>query len=285
MVPATGPVPGDAQLTAQLVDTLTRRCPDRVAEGVALFTTDRQLREDIPDLNLRAGAAALLCTFGEPAVEALHSGSLFERVRFGTTPNPNAIAQVLPAAPGDSLPTIVFNERYRFEDFRALSSVLFHETLHQDSQLDAKEELIATAVQVLVYGQHVLANPEVATSGTELARRLNTGLMARINSGPGERLGLFTANGPSVLPGAVAPLPSFADAFYPPGTPVPDTPGNATLRASLALLGATPPPDADFDDATLSYIDLTPGLTNAQVLELARILRLDVPRAPFFGSS
>jgi len=125
----------------------------------------------------------------------------------------------------------------------------------------------------------------VATSGTELARRQNTSLMARINSGPGQRLGLFIANGPSVLPGAATPLPSFADAFYPPGTPEPDTPGNATLRASLALLGGTPPPEANFDDATLSYIDLTPRLTNAQVLELARILRLDVPRAPFFGSS
>ncbi|WP_152975338.1 hypothetical protein [Rhodococcus rhodochrous] len=99
MVPAGGPVPGDAQLSAQLTDTVARRCPARVAEGVALFTTDPQLREDTPDPNLRAGAAALLCTFGEPAVEALRSGTLFERVRFGTTPASNAAAQVVPPRP------------------------------------------------------------------------------------------------------------------------------------------------------------------------------------------
>ncbi|WP_152975337.1 hypothetical protein [Rhodococcus rhodochrous] len=41
---------------------------------------------------------------------------------------------------------------------------MFHETLHQDSLVNAEEKLVATALQALVYGQYVLATPEVATS-------------------------------------------------------------------------------------------------------------------------
>ncbi|MFF5447588.1 hypothetical protein [Streptomyces sp. NPDC012888] len=117
--------------------------------------------------------------------------------------------------------------------------------------------------------QVYLTDPQLATSGTELTRRLNTKLMARVNSGPGPLLGLFTANGPNVYPGGT-PLPYLAAAFPAGG---PDTPGNATLRATLRLFadpGTTPPPNADFDDATLAFVDENQGLTPAEIPQAGR---------------
>ncbi|MFD0267846.1 neutral zinc metallopeptidase [Streptomyces sp. NPDC127106] len=154
-------------------------------------------------------------------------------------------------------PQIRVNQRYQFEDFRQLTSTLFHETLHQDPTNSSKEQLTAAALDTLVQAQTYPTDPALAASRTELTRRLNTKLMARINSGPGPRLGLFTANGPNLYPGGT-PLPYFAAAFPPGG---PDTPGNTTLRTTLRLIanpGTTPPPGADFNDTTLQFIDQKP---------------------------
>ncbi|GAA3442025.1 hypothetical protein Pve01_01500 [Planomonospora venezuelensis] len=273
MVPAAGPAPGQLELSLRLSSTLGRRCPARVGEGSLLFSVDPGLRRTVPDPNLRAAAVALLCTFGEPAVAVLR-GTAFTGVRYAALP-PASIAQVAPPGPGETAPNIVVNSRYRNEDFRLLAPVLFHETLHQDTNPSNKEELIAGALDSLVYAQQLLTAPEQAISGTELARRQNTKLMARVNSGPGARLGLFTANGPNVYPGGT-PLSSFAAAF-PSGGPA-TTPGNTALRRTLRLIaapGATPPPGANFDDATLQFIDANQGLSPAEVLHTAQNLRLD----------
>ncbi|QKW06664.1 hypothetical protein HUT18_09870 [Streptomyces sp. NA04227] len=275
MTPATGPAPSERQLAQRLASTLGQRCPPRAAEGVRLFLVDPGLRRTVPDPVLRASAASLLCTFGEPGIAALRSGTVFTRAQFANLPSAS-IAQVGPPGPGETLPNILFNQRYRFEDFRQLGSTMFHETLHQDPSPGNKEELTAAALDSLVQAQVYLTDPALATSGTELTRRLNTKLMARINSGPGPRLGLFTANGPNVYPGGT-PLPSFAAAFPSGG---PDTPGNPTLRNTLRLIanpGTTPPPNTNFDDTTLAFIDTNQGLQPLQVLRTARTLRLDIP--------
>ncbi|MFD4247006.1 hypothetical protein ACFWP3_36285 [Streptomyces sp. NPDC058525] len=276
MSPATGPAPSERQLAQRLASTLGRRCGAfRAAQGVQLFLTDPGLRRTVPDPVLRAAAASLLCTFGEPGIAALRSGTVFTSVRFANLPGATT-AQVNPPGPGETLPNILFNQRYRFEDFRQLGPIMLHETLHQDPDVGAKEELVAHSLEALVQAQVYLTDPTLAASGTELPRRLNTKLMARINSGPGPRLGLFTANGPNVYPGGT-PLPYFAAAFPSGG---PDTPGNATLRATLRLIagpGAVPPPSAAFDDATLEFVDENQGLSSRDVLRTARNLRLAIP--------
>jgi hypothetical protein len=42
--------------------------------------------------------------------------------------------------------------------------------------------LIANSMDILVYAQILLKDPELATSGTELARNNNTKFMARLNT-------------------------------------------------------------------------------------------------------
>ncbi|MFD7631392.1 hypothetical protein ACFV7Q_36200 [Streptomyces sp. NPDC059851] len=277
MVPAAGPARTERQLALDLASTLGRRCGVfRAAQGVSLFLADPGLRRTVPHPTLRASAAALLCTFGEPALTTLR-GTTFSTVRFANLA-PATIAQVSPPVVPGQGPQILVNQRYQFEDFRQLTSTLFHETLHQDPTNSSKEELIAAALDTLVQAQVYLTDPPLAASRTELTRRLNTKLMARINSGPGPRLGLFTANGPNVYPGGT-PLPYFAAAFPPGG---PNTPGNTTLRQTLRLIanpGTTPPPAANFDDTTLQFIDQNQGLTPTEVLRTARTLRLADPAA------
>jgi hypothetical protein len=64
-----------------------------------------------------------------------------------------------------------------------------------------KEELIAHALEAMVYGQVITENPSLARSGTELARRNNTLFMARLNSGDAAgELCLLTSQG-NVHPG------------------------------------------------------------------------------------
>lgn len=275
MTPAAGPARTERQLARELATTLGRRCGVlRAAQGVRLLLTDPGLRRTVPDPTLRASVASLLCTFGEPAVETLRS-TTFTQARFANLA-PATIAQVSPPGPGETSPNILFNQRYRFEDFRQLASTMFHETLHQDPNNGPKEEFVNHALDTLVQAQTYLTDPRLATSGTELTRRLNTKLMARVNSGAGSGLGLFEANGPNVYPGGT-PLPFFAAAFPSGG---PNTPGNATLRATLQRIadpGSAPPPNAGFDDATVEFIDENQGLTSREVLRTAQILRLDIP--------
>lgn len=103
---------------------------------------DLALRRNVPDPTLRAASAVLLCTFGEPAIAALRSNTLFERARFANL-GPTATAMVAAPGPGETRPSILFNQR----------------------SLDA-----------LVQAQQYLTVPSLATSGTELTRRLHTNL-------------------------------------------------------------------------------------------------------------
>ncbi|MGP3982601.1 hypothetical protein [Streptomyces sp. KR80] len=274
MVPAVGPAPTEAHLARRLGSTLARRCPNRVARGLTLFLADPALRKTVPDPNLRAAASSLLCTYGEPAVTALRDGT-FSRVGYGKLPADTS-AEVGSSGEPEDAPYITVNKRYRYEDFRTLAAVVFHETLHQDEEVTNKEELINSALDALVQAQQYLSDPRPATSGTELTRWVNAQLLARINSGSGTRLGLFTMNRADPdYPGG-APRP-FAAVFEPLGD---DTPGNSVLRETLALIaraGAAPPPTAGFDDRTLDFLDAHQGLTADEVLRTAEILRLRTP--------
>ncbi|MFF8848006.1 hypothetical protein ACF08N_35775 [Streptomyces sp. NPDC015127] len=75
------------------------------------------------------------------------------------------------------------------------------------------DELISTTLQAAYNGQLLLEQPRLATLRTELSRRLNTTLMALLNTRDARGRQRLTHSTGNVLPGAANPLPSFGAAF------------------------------------------------------------------------
>lgn len=273
--PASGPT-DEVTLRQQLNSLLVGRfgaASPRVAEGLSIFDAD-SAKQIVPDPRLRAALVSLIGTIGEPAINGTLDGT-YSTARFGQTQNPFNAAEVQQFADGTL--QIVFNERYQFEGFKFQAPTMAHEALHRDPAVSNKEELINDSVATLVYGQILLENPGLATHSTEITRTLNTNLMGRLNSRDANgNLRLLTSTG-NLFPGSGTNFPSFVSGFEPLGS---DTPGNAVLRNMLANVvgpSVTVPDNPDFDDATVSLLDLNQNaLTDAQVVRLAQILKLDV---------
>lgn len=281
---AEGPT-DEATLRQQLNSLLVRRfgaASPRVAEGLSIFDA-ASTKQIVSDPRLRAALVSLLGTIGEPAINGTLDGSYAE-ARFPVTPdeqqildNMGAIAVVINYT--DGFVRILVNNRFQFEDFRLLASSMAHEPLHRDPTVSPKEEMISDSIDTLVYGQILLESPSLATSGTELARSLNTELMGRLNGRDANgNLRLLTSTG-NIYPNNrlnVEQL-SYAEGFGPLGN---DTPGNAVLRSMLVNVvgsGVAVPANPNFDDATVGLLDLNQNaLTDAQVVRLAQILKLNV---------
>ena len=213
MEPAGTTANDEATLRGQLKALLEERFgigSTKVNQGLATFDA-ASTKEIVPHPRLRAALVSLKGTVGEPAI----AGALdqtYSAVRFGT-PCCNAIAQVMPQTDGTL--HIVFNESYQYEDFRLLANTMAHEVLHRDTINANKEELTADSIDILVYGQFLLEVPELATSGTELARFKNTDLMARINTRDANgKLRLFTSQG-NIFPESDVFVPYYAAPFEP----------------------------------------------------------------------
>jgi hypothetical protein len=274
MQPAAATQTNPTQLKNMLTDTMLRRSletPGAVQNGLAAFN-NAQLTQAVPDARLRAGLASLTGTAGQGAIDVIKNGT-YGSVTFGQPPSgPNTAAEVvLPA--GATKPNIIVNEKYQYEDPRLLGVLLSHEALHQDTSISNKEELIANSMETMVYGETLLTNPSLATSGTELSRRLNTKLMARINDrDENGNLRILTSDSPNLYPGGTA-LPTFATPFPGGG----DTPGNAYLQQMLSKVTGQNVANAGFNDATVNLIDQNQKLFSpTETLGLAAILRLDV---------
>ncbi len=102
--------------------------------------------------------------------------------------------------------------------------------------------------------------------------------MARLNSRDAQgRLRLLTSTG-NVYPGGTQELSHFAAAFN--LSVNPNTPGNDVLKQMLANVvgpGVTVPANPNFDDATVSLLDLNQNaLSDAEVVRLAELLKLNV---------
>ncbi|GAA1435004.1 hypothetical protein GCM10009601_60390 [Streptomyces thermospinosisporus] len=270
------------ELVKQLKTTLKPRGHRAVEEGLAVFRSSR-IATVVPDLNLRAALASLAGSPAQASIQAIRHG-VFHRVYFGTPPNPAATAQVVVGPNG---PEIIFNQRFRYEDFRLLGVVLSHETLHQDSQVNDNEELINSALQLAYYGQLLLKEPQVATSRTELSRRHNTGLMALLNTRDARGSQRLTHATGNVLPGAANSLPSFGAAFLGitpdggTGTDPTSTPGNANLDFFLRAITCTRQTGAAFNTATVEVLDCRQTwATPSERIRLARLLKLRIPQPP-----
>jgi len=269
------------ELKNGLTSTLLKRNYDsKSASKIVAQLDDPKLTAIIPDPRIRAGLLSLNGTIGSASIDAIKNGD-FSSVNFGTPTATGAIAQVNPPTGTQAKPSIVIDSKYQYEDFRLLGNVLSHETLHKDSSNSPNEELTANVIDSTVYGQMLLSDPQLATSGTELSRRLNTKVMARINSRDAKgNLTINSAQG-NVYPGGKASLPYFAAAFQTSGSDSPgsstaaSTPGNATLLADLKALTGKNLNSADFSSNTVSLIDQNQkALSAAQIVQIAKTLGL-----------
>lgn len=275
-VPAAANNVTTAQLKSQLGSTLLKRLDGDswTTQQTVNKMDDAALTQTIPNPRLRAALLSLKGTVGQASIDAV-TGGTFQSIQFGTTPSgANTIAEVIPPAAGQTKPSIVVNSKYQYEDFRLLGSILSHETLHQDPANGGKEELINNVVDSTTYGEALLTNPELATSGTELTRRLNTKLMARVNSRDANGALRITTAQSNVYPNGTA-LANFGAAFNTSGS---DTPGNAAMRKAIQLMTGQSTTNANFNSATISLLDTNQKAFSAsEVLQLAKTLKLNVP--------
>lgn len=273
MVPASDGPTDEATLRQNLSNLLNERFGSgskQAKQGLSVFDA-ASTKRIVPDSRLRAALAALKGTAGEAGIAGVLDGT-YGSVRFGVTQE-GAIAQVSPPPPGSDNLEIVFNQRYQYEDFRLLASTMAHEPLHRDFTVSNKEELISNAMDALIYAQFVLESPDLATSGTELARLNNTELMARLNTRDAAgNLRLFTSQG-NILPESDFFVPYFAALFEPLGN---DTLGNKILKGELAKVVGKVPKKVSFNDKTVLLLDSRQRVfTAAEVVQLAEILKLD----------
>lgn len=271
--------------------------PDRVQEGLATFG-DPVAREKVPEPTLRAALAALTGTLGEPAIEFLLYRTPVTLVTFGIYVNPAtgfpgqiAGAFVSP----DGTRSIVIDRRHRYLPFGAFSALLVHEILHTGSDDDnagQPEEVIAGAVEALVYMEMLLTDPTLAALPDEITRSNSNHLaLLRLNSGPADSAQLtllVPESEANIDPLATQPVTGFYE-YYANYVSSRDrdfrereTTGHHLLDEILIGLvgpdGPTPERGADFDAATVAVVDQHQAvLSPAELVQVACILELDVP--------
>ena len=285
--PTSGPS-DEATLRQQLGDLLEQRFPNNpktVRHALALFDSS-ETKQKVSDPRLRAAVVGLKGTAGEPGMQGLLNGA-FSTVRFVTesdiiaafgSSDCGCIAAVVPYSDGHL--EVWVPDTLQYEDFRQHIPAMAHEALHrsfEDGVADPRhEELIANSVDALIYGQLLLENPELATSGTEIAVSNNTKLMARLNTRDSEgNLRLLASTG-NIFPNSNSYVPHFAVVFEPLGEP---TRGSRVLTREVKnVVGrhVTLPKRVNFNDKTVKRLDRRQALlTDAQIVKLAKILKLD----------
>jgi hypothetical protein len=277
---APGPGLDPAGARALLVDVLGKRAgqPAGVAAATAALFDDGAFAQRISEPALRAAVLLLRGTAGEAAIDAITSGS-FVAVGFAAPPpyvgdSPAWVEDV------GGKGAIRVADWARFEDPRALASVLAHETLHSDTDVQSKEETICAALEAIIYGQLLRETPALARAGTRLAAYNNLRLLERLNSRDETgALRLTYSSGPT-LPGSVTGYGFFME-FYEPFF-ARATAGNPTLQAFVrAVTGSTP--TGGFDNALVELLDRAEvALSPDDLVQLAIALDLDQsPPAPF----
>ena len=285
--PASNRTISDDEVKSTLKDTLTARFGKKdpqVDAGMALFDS-KELKAVVPDARLRGAMVNLLGTTGEAAIDAYKNG-VFGQVDFADLPQ-GYIGRSITLS-NETAPRVQINGRYASEDFRLHSQVLGHEALHQDLHLSVAEERIAHALDSLVHAQVVLENPNLIKDNTEYTQRLNTKLMARLNTRDKDgKIRLYESQG-NVYPGGKVPLKSFGDNFMDTGidtsngvTDTVTSPGNPVLHGELKKSSGKQNDTADFDGGTEAVIDQNQNVLDpVGLVALAKALKLDIGDIP-----
>ena len=259
----------------------------------------------VPNASLRAALVSLVGTAGEPAINSFlaktnSTGKPYTVVDFGTVSSGTPVGETQLSAGGRLNLTI--NSTFAGEPFQVLSATLAHEAMHQDPANNVNgdlpagqdEEIIANAVETVVYAQQLLVDPSVAANGTKLVVRTNTRLLALLNSG--DKLfpygGIFQApalsnNGnvfvggkpnPGGFTGSVA-VPSFENwirrEYISRGFAATATPVSVVGQAILKNIVGTKSVVTSFNAVTETALDTSDAiLTDITYIRLANILKL-----------
>ncbi len=175
-----------ALLAAKIADgTITGLQRDRALAGYDSSSN----RSTIPDHNMRAALFSLTGTLAESAISTYltadnASGSPYTILEFQDTTDPGVIIAETRVLDNGRLRLRIKTD-FRGENFAAISTILAHEAVHQDSTFSIQEEVIANIFQDVVYAQQLDADPNIATEGSGLVKILNTQQLALLNSGRG----------------------------------------------------------------------------------------------------
>lgn len=258
-----------------------------------------------PNANIRAALASLVGTAGEPAINSFigktnSTGKPYTLVQFGTVSSGTPVGETQ-LSPGGRL-NLTINSTFAGEPFQVISATLAHEAMHQDPANNGNgdlpagqdEEIIANAVETVVYAQQLLTDPTIAGNGSKLVVRTNTRLLALLNSG--DKLfpygGILqapalSANG-NVFPGGkanpggftgTATVPSFENwirrEYITRGFAATATPVSAVGQAILKNIVGTKQTVTSFNATTETALDTSNQLlTDINYIRLASYLKL-----------
>lgn len=268
LTPASGDALSETTARAALSDFLSRRGIPDLPNALAAFDNPILIQK-MSNPALRAGLVSLTGTLGQPAIDALTRGPLGPIV-FG------------PVSTGDYVQvsengTVAIDQRYQSEAFPLFGPIFARLSLQTDAQTGRAEEIATSALLALIAMQQALVDETLARSGTELSRRLNTQMLARLNSGRAAfpNIGIEqTPNGEAFPEGQ--PVASYAAVF----AALPDiaTPASALLRTYLTRLappGTAIPPAQSYDADVLAFLDRHQAvLSPDEIIRIARILNL-----------
>jgi hypothetical protein len=246
MVPAAGPAtPPDDALAA-----LTAIGVDDAAARLA----DDALVARVPEPGPRAGLLALSVTAAAPVLDAFLAGSTaVTTIGVGATASPGRVVGP-PAAPPYAPPsTRVVNERYRAEVPTLLAGSLAHDLLWSGPGAGQYEEVVLHALVALVHLQLLARSPELARTGTELARRQNSLAITLLNSRhPGSAdIAVVAPDGPGTIPGGAPSMqtPDFWSIPFVGGPPVAADAPALFARVLARVTGAPAPSPLRYDEA------------------------------------
>ncbi|MEP6623921.1 MAG: hypothetical protein ABJC79_05735 [Acidimicrobiia bacterium] len=153
------------------------------------------------DASIELAMVELAGTAGEAVLDAWVDGATaVDRIVYGEPASPGRI--VGPSA-GEPVTTRVVNRRYQAEDARLLLPSIVHDLLWSGPAAGHAEETVLHALGAYVHTQLLARAPELASTGTELARRQNSITITLLNSRrPGSAtVTLVASDGPGTIPG------------------------------------------------------------------------------------
>jgi len=240
MAPAAGDAPDEPRARAMLVDL--------GLHDAARAFDDPVLVARAPDPVARAGLAALAGTISESLLVDFAAGrGRVQHLTLGVTAGPGRV--VGPPANGGDVAARVVNDRYRAEHPALFAASLAHDLLWSGVGAGQYEECILHALGAMVHVQLIGRVPQLASLGTELARRQNSLAVTLLNSRhPGSAdISLIAPDGPGTIPGGSPRMqtPDFWSIPFVPGRPRGGDAPSAlapVLRAVLAPGAAIPSP-------------------------------------------
>lgn len=279
------------QLLEQFLKARFPNDPDKVKEGIALYNNPATFLK-ISSPALRAAFVGLMDTVADPAIDFILNAQTSQGnpkvvlVRFSKFPenrsNTIGMAQIGQMGDPEAI-TIEINERFQAENPFLFTNTLAHEVLHHgDNNNSIVEEEVNYTFDTLVHLELLAYYPELAQSGTWLARWMNTNALSRLNSGSGSTLGLYDSNGNQpIWPGSDKDTPSFDERFTDnPGRDV-STPGNDLLRQFLERImepGNSLPNQIDYSVDLLHWISENQAeVSPEELIAAAQALKLEIP--------